>query len=212
MIQQLPLFPLGTVLFPGGTLNLHIFEERYRTMISKCIEQSTPFGVVYLRSGDEVVEGHLIARPAETASIGTIAQISANVRLEDGRYLLNATGLRRFRIQYMLQRAPYLVAAVIELPEEHGPQVDTAANELRSVYGRYWQAISMASGAPVEIEDLPDAPEAMAYQLAERLHVPYEQKQRWLETELSDRLRGLASELHSELAILPHSAGLGNLN
>ncbi|NTW96963.1 MAG: peptidase S16, partial [Oscillochloris sp.] len=51
MIQQLPLFLLGTVLFPGSTLNLHIFEDRYRAMIGKCLEENTPFGVVYLRSG-----------------------------------------------------------------------------------------------------------------------------------------------------------------
>ncbi|NTW02701.1 MAG: peptidase S16 [Oscillochloris sp.] len=212
MIQQLPLFPLGTVLFPGGTLNLHIFEERYRTMIGKCIEQSTPFGVVYLRSGDEAVEGHLIARPAETASIGTIAQISANVRLEDGRYLLNAVGTQRFRVHYMVQRAPYLIAAVIPLREESGPQVEAAASELRTVYTRYWQAVAVASGSPVEVEELPDDPEAMAYQLADRFHISYEQKQRWLETELVERLRGLAAELLSELSILPPSVGLGNLN
>jgi hypothetical protein len=212
MIQQLPLFPLGTVLYPGSTLNLHIFEERYRTMIGKCIEENSPFGVVYLRSGDEVDEGRAISRPAETASIGTIAQISANVRLEDGRYLLNATGTRRFRIQYILQRVPYLIAAVIELPEEGGPQVQAAASELRAVYGRYWQAVSVASSTPIEVEKLPDDPEAMAYYLAERFHVPYDQKQRWLETELTERLRGLAAELLSELAILPPAAGLGNMN
>jgi Lon protease-like protein len=214
MIQQLPLFPLGTVLFPGGTLNLHIFEERYRTMIGQCLEQNSPFGVIYLRSGDEVVEGRPVSRPAETASIGTIAQISANVRLEDGRYLLTATGLRRFSIRQVLQRVPYIIAAVIELPEEGGQQVEAAARELRAVYGRYWQAVSSASAAPVEVEDLPADPEAMAYQLAERLHVPYDQKQRWLETELSARLRGLAAELLAELAILPQSSrgGLNNLN
>jgi uncharacterized protein len=212
MIQQLPLFPLGTVLFPGSTLNLHIFEERYRAMIGKCIEENSPFGVVYLRAGDEAVEGRVVVRPAETASIGTIAQISANVRLEDGRYLLNATGTRRFRIQYILQRAPYMIAAVIELPEEGGPQVEAAASELRAIYGRYWQAVSIASGAPIEVEELPEGPEAMAYHLAERFQVPYEQKQLWLETELTDRLRGLATELLSELDILPPAAGLGNLN
>lgn len=212
MIQQLPLFPLGTVLFPGNTLNLHIFEERYRTMIGKCLEDNSPFGVVYLRSGDEVSEGRALNRPAETASIGTIAQISANVRLEDGRYLLNAVGVRRFRIQYILQRAPYMIAAVVALPEEGGAQVDAAASELRSAYSRYWQAVAAASGAPVEVEDLSDEPAAMGYQLAERLQVSYEQKQRWLETELTDRLRGLATELLGELAILPPGPGLGNLN
>lgn len=181
-------------------------------MIATCLEQSTPFGVIYLRSGDEVSEGRPIVRPAETASIGTIAQISANVRLEDGRYLLNAVGTQRFRVHYIVQRAPYLIAAAIPLSEESGPQVETAASELRSVYTRYWQAVAVASGTPVEIEELPDDPEAMAYQLADRFHISYEQKQRWLETELADRLRGLAAELLSELSILPSSAGLGNLN
>jgi Lon protease-like protein len=214
MIQQLPLFPLGTVLFPGATLNLHIFEERYRTMIGQCLEQNSPFGVIYLRSGDEVAEGRAVSRPTEVASIGTVAQISANVRLEDGRYLLTATGLRRFSIHHILQRTPYIIASVIELPEESGPQVAVAARELRAAYGRYWRAMSTASGTPVEVEDLPDAPEAMAYQLAERLQVPYHQKQRWLEKELIARLRGLADELLSELAILPQSSrgGLSNLN
>ncbi|MBX0330336.1 LON peptidase substrate-binding domain-containing protein [Oscillochloris sp. ZM17-4] len=212
MIQQLPLFPLGTVLYPGSTLNLHIFEERYRSMIGKCIEKDSPFGVIYLRSGDEVVEGRALARPAETASIGTVAEISANVRLEDGRYLLNATGVRRFRVQYLLQRAPYLVAAVIELPEEGGPQVEAAAGELRAAYRRYWQAVAVASDAPIEVEDLAEDPATMAYQLAEKFHVPYDQKQRWLETELTERLRGLAAELRGELAILPPAAGLGNMN
>ncbi len=212
MNQQLPLFPLATVLFPGATLNLHIFEERYRTMISQCLEQNRPFGVVYLRSGDEVGEERPASRLAETANIGTVAEISANVRLDDGRYLLTATGLRRFSIRRILQRVPYIIAAVVDLPEEGGPQVDAAAHALRTVYGRYWQAISVASGTPIEVEDLSTEPEAMGYQLAERLQVPDELKQRWLETELSARLRDLASELLDELSILPPAPGLSNLN
>ncbi|WP_129626213.1 LON peptidase substrate-binding domain-containing protein [Candidatus Oscillochloris fontis] len=212
MIQQLPLFPLGTVLFPGSTLNLHIFEERYRTMIGKCIVEDVPFGVVYLRAGDEVSEDRPLALPAETASIGTIAQINAHVRLEDGRYLINAIGMQRFHLQYIIQRAPYMVGMVMPLAEESGAQVDVAARELRAVYRRYWQAVSVASGAPVEAEDLPVAPEALAYYLADRCQVSYVQKQRWLEMELIARLRSLGSELMSELAILPPSVGLGNLN
>ncbi len=136
MIQQLPLFPLGAILFPGGTLNLHIFEERYRQMITRCLEQGVPFGVVLIRDGDEVVEGRLGARSAEPYNIGTIAAINANVRLEDGRYLLTATGLKRFRIQYVVQRAPYIVAAVVELPDEHGATVAEETNELRGLYER----------------------------------------------------------------------------
>ncbi|EFO79141.1 peptidase S16 lon domain protein [Oscillochloris trichoides DG-6] len=212
MIQQLPLFPLGTVLFPGSTINLHIFEERYRTMINQCIVEDVPFGVVYLRSGDEVTEDRPFARPAETASIGTMTQINAHVRLEDGRFLINAIGMQRFHIQYIIQRSPYMVGMVMPLSEESGSQVESAAKELRAVYRRYWHAVSVASGAPVEVEDLPVAPEALAYYLADRCQVGYPQKQRWLEMELTERLRSLSSELISELAILPPSVGLGNLN
>lgn len=212
MIQQLPLFPLGTVLFPGSTINLHIFEERYRTMINQCIVEDVPFGVVYLRSGDEVTEDRPFARPAETASIGTMTQINAHVRLEDGRFLINAIGMQRFHIQYIIQRSPYMVGMVMPLSEESGSQVESAAKELRAVYRRYWHAVSVASGAPVEVEDLPVAPEALAYYLADRCQVKYPQKQRWLEMELTERLRSLSSELISELAILPPSVGLGNLN
>ncbi len=212
MIQQIPLFPLATVLFPGSTISLHIFEERYRTMIGKCLEEDIPFGIVYIRSGTEVEESQPIAPPTETASIGTFAQINAHVRMEDGRYLINAIGMQRFHIQYIIQRAPYLVAMVMPLSEESGSQVDVAANELRSVYRRYWQAVSVASGAPVEVEDLPVSQEALSYYLADRCQVSYPQKQRWLEMELTERLRNLTSELTSELAILPPSVGLGNLN
>jgi Lon protease-like protein len=203
MIQQLPLFPLGTTLFPGAALNLHIFEERYRAMIGRCLEQKSPFGVILLRSGEEVEEGRPQARPAQIYEVGTVAQINANVRLEDGRYLLTATGERRFRVQYLLQRAPYLVASVVELAEQSGPDVEAAARDLRSIYARYWQAIAAATGTSAEGEDLPGSPEAMANQLAERLQVPHVRKQRWLEAELPARLRALASELRGELAILP---------
>jgi uncharacterized protein len=221
MIQQLPLFPLGTILFPGGTLNLHIFEERYRQMIGRCLDQNTPFGVVLIRDGDEVVEGRVSARSAEPYTIGTIAEINTNLRLEDGRYLLTATGLKRFRIQYVVQRAPYIVAAVVELPDEHSSTVANEATELRALYERYWQAMAAATGVPVEAEELPGDPLAMAYQLADRLQVPSAQKQAWLEADLRDRMQSIATRLREELALLPRAGtrptsegwgGMGSLN
>ena len=54
MTQKLPIFPLNMVLFPGAPIQLHIFEERYRLMIGRCLEQSSPFGVALIRSGSEV--------------------------------------------------------------------------------------------------------------------------------------------------------------
>lgn len=220
MIRQLPLFPLDTILFPGATINLHIFEERYRQMIGRCLEQHSPFGIVLTRSGDTVQEGRPGARPADPYEIGTVAEISANVRLEDGRFLLSATGRERFRIQHVLQRTPYLIAAVAELPEVVGPGSVAAAEHLQATYERYWQAVTAATGVPMEPEDLPDEPMALAYNLADRLQVPLTRKQRWLEASLLTRLREMNSDLRAELALMPSGqrktgegfSGMGSLN
>src|SRR5919109_706380 len=62
---MLPLFPLGSVLFPGATLRLHVFERRYRRMVAACLEASPPeFVVLLIKEGDEVVEGRAAAVPA----------------------------------------------------------------------------------------------------------------------------------------------------
>jgi Lon protease-like protein len=220
MIRQLPLFPLGSILFPGTTINLHIFEERYRQMIGRCLEQQSPFGVVLIRQGDEVEEGRLGARPAEPYAIGTAAEISANVKLEDGRFLLTATGRERFRIQYVLQRAPYLIASVAELPEVVGAGVDAAADELRATYERYWQAVAAATGVPAQPDELPEEPLALAYQLADRIQVPLARKQHWLEASLLTRLREITADMRTELALMPTGqrktgegfSGMGSLN
>ncbi|MGA0033351.1 MAG: LON peptidase substrate-binding domain-containing protein, partial [Burkholderiales bacterium] len=67
--QELPLFPLGTVLFPGGLLPLKIFEQRYVEMIKACLRDSTPFGVCLIR------EGHEVGVPATPHAVGCLARI-----------------------------------------------------------------------------------------------------------------------------------------
>lgn len=221
MNQQLPLFPLGTVLFPGGTLNLHIFEERYRQMIGRCLEQRSPFGVVLLREGDEVIEGRAVTRPVAPYTIGTVAQISANVRLDDGRYLLTATGQQRFRIRAITQPAPYLVATVDLLPDPEEASAAPIAADLRAAYERYWQAMHLATGVPLEAEELSGNPVEMSYQLADRIQIEPARKQQWLEADVVDRLTAIAAEIRAELALLPAAgkrkandswSGLGSLN
>jgi len=68
--MELPLFPLNTVLFPGATLPLHVFEERYKQMINQCLESRSPFGVLLIRSGNEV------GTPTEPFEVGTTASIA----------------------------------------------------------------------------------------------------------------------------------------
>src|SRR5205814_5524803 len=91
MVDELmALFPLNTVLFPGMPLPLHIFEERYKLMIGRCLEEERPFGVVLIQSGPEV------GGTAVPHRVGTTAHIAAVRRLDDGRMNLIAIGQERF--------------------------------------------------------------------------------------------------------------------
>jgi Lon protease-like protein len=224
MIHKLPIFPLNTVLFPGAPITLHIFEERYRLMIGRCLEQNSPFGVVLIRSGSEVMPDDPWVRrqreilglsPAESGqtretiphAVGTTAQIrnGESVRLDDGRYYLAAVGQRRFRIQYLAQRQPYMVASVSFLPEESA-QADVAqAIQLRALYTRYWAALCAATGHQHEAEALPDDVIDLTYWMAHRLRVDSHHKQRWLEADVATRLREMSAALRAELALLPAS-------
>jgi hypothetical protein len=195
--QKLPLFPLHTVMYPGAPLTLHIFEERYKEMLGRCIEQNTPFGVVLIREGSEVGE------PANPYDVGTMVQINASVRLEDDRMLIATIGQRRFRIQYMLQTLPYLVASVAMLPEENSAELTQASQRLRSIHDEYWQAIKAATGSTPEVEALPPDAVAMSYHLAHRLQVSNERKQHWLEVAGAQRVREIATMLRAEIALLP---------
>jgi glutamate N-acetyltransferase/amino-acid N-acetyltransferase len=203
IIEQLPLFPLGTVLFPGAQLNLHIFEERYRLMIGRCLAEKQPFGVVLLRSGDEVEEGRTPGAPAVPCEIGTLAYIDNSVHLDDGRFLLSAVGRERFRVRTVIDRAPYLVATVELLDEVAGEGLDAAVAQLRSTYESYWQAVARATGSDIEIEKLPDDAIALTYDLADRLQVTMPRKQVWLEGSAASRARSIAQVLRAELSLLP---------
>lgn len=89
--MKVPLFPLRTVLYPGGPLPLRIFEARYLDMISECLKSSNPFGVLLIRSGSET-------GPASTYEIGTLARIADWYQGSDGLLGVTAIGDRRFRL------------------------------------------------------------------------------------------------------------------
>lgn len=197
--QQLPLFPLNTVLFPGAPLTLHIFEERYRLMIAHCLEESTPFGVVLIRSGHEA--GEL----AIHHNIGTIAHINASVQLDDGRYLIATAGQQRFQMQHTLQWTPYIQASVAVLPEEDDSVLQQNTQRLQQIYHDYWNGVAAATGVQKKGDQLPEDSIAMTYHLAHRLQVPNERKQRWLEIDASTRAREIANILLTELELLPRS-------
>jgi hypothetical protein len=96
-LNSLPLFPLGTALFPGGLLPLRVFEVRYLDMIGRCQQAGAPFGVVTLTEGDEVRRP---ARSAERfADVGTLARIVDLQRPQPGLLLVRCEGLQRFVVR-----------------------------------------------------------------------------------------------------------------
>lgn len=135
-----PLFPLGTVLFPGGRLPLQIFEVRYLDMVRKCHAAHQPFGVVTLSQGTEVIR----AGQAEESfhAIGTLAQITRLETPRPGLLLIECTGLQRFRHQNA-RRLPHglwvgeleLIAddAPVPVPEDLQKVATTLLNVLEQV-------------------------------------------------------------------------------
>ncbi len=100
-VIEIPLFPLNVVLFPGMVLPLHIFEPRYRQMITDCFQEDKPFGVVLAQPGS-------IPLQEVPYTIGTMAEIRDLDRLEDGRFTLMALGTQRFRILSQHRKKSYL--------------------------------------------------------------------------------------------------------
>jgi uncharacterized protein len=104
-LSQLPLFPLQTVLFPGGWMPLRIFEVRYLDMVSRCYKAGAPFGVVCLREGTEVrrvnpnapASGDAFAKEA-FYPVGTLAHIEQLERPQPGLLVIHCRGLQRFHI------------------------------------------------------------------------------------------------------------------
>ena len=89
--MQVPLFPLNTVIFPGGVLPLRIFEPRYLGLVSQCLKSDMPFGVLLIRDGGET-------GPATTHNVGTLARITDWYQGSDGLLGITAIGEQRFRL------------------------------------------------------------------------------------------------------------------
>jgi Lon protease-like protein len=140
-LQSLPLFPLGTVLFPGGVLPLRIFEVRYLDMISRCQRAGAPFGVVSLTQGQEV------RRPGGDreafATVGTLASISAFEQPQAGLMTIRALGQQRFRIRNSEQLRHGLWVADVEqiaadkavpVPDDLQPTATALGNLVRKLH------------------------------------------------------------------------------
>lgn len=171
--MRLPLFPLNTVLFPGMVLPLHIFEERYKLMVRRCMEDDTPFGVVLIRDGQEAGGA---ATPHE---VGTLAKITHVEPLPGGRMNIETTSTGRFRIRRLLDHEPYLAAEVETYPLAAPAASTTHAlvSNLRPRIAAYLQLLSDDATVHISPEDMPDDPVDLAYLIAIALQVPMTDKQ-----------------------------------
>ena len=139
-LVELPLFPLNLVLFPGMRLPLHIFEERYKTMISDCIRRETPFGVLLIKQGLEA------GGPAEPFRIGTTARITQNTQLEDGRLNILTIGEKRFELVDVVSSTPFMIGNIRFLSEEQREVSEHLLIEIREEYETFLKQLATVAG------------------------------------------------------------------
>jgi Lon protease-like protein len=170
---EIPLFPLGTVLFPGGPLPLRIFETRYIDLVRRCLRDDTGFGVVLIREGVEA------GGPAETFDVGTYARIVDFSPQPDGLLGIRATGERRFRILERRRARDGLNVADVEwLPDDPNLPLPEELAELAPAL----DSILTQVGEPyASLERRAEDAAWVAGRLAEILPIPPGHKQHCLE-------------------------------
>jgi uncharacterized protein len=175
-MERLPLFPLNTVLFPGMPLYLHIFEDRYKLMVGRCVERREPFGVVLIKAGSEV-EG--LGPAAEPYVIGCTAHITQVQPLGDGRLNIVAIGHERFKIVSAHHDQPYMTGDIEYLPF-HSPGSDMLRRRVHILRGwleRYLRVLEQLENVPFDSTQLPKDPLSLTYLAASLLRLPSDEKQ-----------------------------------
>lgn len=161
MGDDVPMFPLGTVLVPGAYLPLHVFEPRYRSLVEACLEGTLEFGVALIERGSEVGGGD------SRFATGCMARIVEAVQLEDGRYAIGTVGVRRIRIDRWLPDAPYPRAEVDDWPDpEPGPGASEAVQRVVPVFRRVLALASeLGDAVPPATVELSAEPLAAGYEM-----------------------------------------------
>jgi uncharacterized protein len=192
MSTRLPLFPLGTVLYPGLVLPLNIFEDRYRQLVADLLAGPEPrqFGVIAIRQGSETgVNG--VSALYET---GCTAVLRRADKHPDGRFDLVTVGSDRFRLLNLADPAPYLSGDVELLAEGVGDEAAAAAAvpSMQRQFHAYLEMLTERGGAQITISELPDEPGLLSYLVAAVVVADLPVKQRLLEE--PDALARLGSE------------------
>jgi len=182
MSEMLPLFPLSTVIFPGMRLPLHIFEERYRVLVTDLLATQEPrrFGVIAIRNGREVGADGVTA----LHEVGCVAAVRQVVPHPDGRFDLATVGTDRFRLIGLDRSRPYLMGEIEPLFDEHSSAEHSSAEQagpdeahpdetgavkppvvadVQAGFRGYLNALADRGGGVISIADLPDEPLLLSY-------------------------------------------------
>ena len=174
--QELPIFPLNTVLFPGETIPLQIFEDRYRLMINECIEKNTRFGVALIREGKEV------GGPAIPYEIGTIVSLVDHKSTPDGRILITCIGQEKFEIIEIISESPFLKALV---RTGKNLEIDDAKDETLEMshlsMSKHYNNLLSMKGSWVSTPYTPSDPIEFSYFISQILQLNVSEKQKLLE-------------------------------
>lgn len=200
--MQLPIFPLNTVVFPGVTVPLHVFEDRYRALVHHLLTISEKperlFGIVAIREGYEV-GSHGVQ---SVHRVGCVVQMTSVDPYPDGRFDIEVVGRRRLRLDALDTSGRYLVGDVETVDEA---KVDTPlgreeAERTRATFEEYRRRLSEMRGDDVLDGDLPRDPEYLSYSLAATCLLTLQERQALLEASSPvDRLIMLRHALLEEM-------------
>ena len=186
-LTSLPLFPLSTVLYPGGLLPLRIFEVRYLDMISKCHKTGAPFGIISLTEGTEVRRpGGDGFAPEAFSAIGTLATISEYSAPQAGLLVIRCAGVQRFKIsRHEKLRHGLWIADVARLENDMAISIPPDLQKAATALEKLIQSVKPADGSTPKIPLLPpyrlDDCGWVANRWCELLPLPLALKQRLLE-------------------------------
>jgi Lon protease-like protein len=212
--ERLPVFPLGTVLFPGLVLPLHIFEERYRTMVRELVaspgDGPQEFGVVTLRRGAEApppeAEDDPLPEPPPVRAddlypVGCTAELRQVTELPDGRFDIMTVGRRRFSVVDVRQgEEPYLTARVDWMPDDSPDLVaDQLAPRALAAFRKYLELLRPDSEG---LDTVPADPTVLSHLIAATAQLTTDERQLLLAAP------DTASRLRAELKLLNREAGL----
>ncbi len=203
MTSALPLFPLGTVLFPGLVLPLHIFEERYRELVRTLLERPEPtdrtFGVVAIRRGWEVEQD---STTMSLYDVGCTAEMREVTEHEDGTFDIVTVGRRRYSITEVLPPGtPWLRAEVTYLPEVPGPagDADQLGPRVIAAFRAYLRTVRLDAAD----DQLPDDPLVLSHLVAATASLSVADRQTLLAApDTATRLRKELVLLHREIGLL----------